>query len=86
MTNKNNIISFKSTPYLVSQLDNLQIFFGFNTRSKLIKELLTRVIVDVGLKHPPTGLSPKQKKAYKNIRRTIDDVQAEIALKLSNGD
>ena len=83
MTNKNNIISFKSNPYLVSQLDNLQVFFGFNTRSKLIQEMLFRSIMDVYQKQPPANLSPKQKKAYLNIRKTIDEVQAEIRLDLS---
>lgn len=68
MANKANIISFKSTPFLVRQLRDLRIFYGQATRSKLLMENIVPEALVAVYKNPmPKGLSPEQKRAYKRI-------------------
>lgn len=77
MANKANIISFTSTPGLVHQLRDLQLFYGQKTRAKLLVEnILPEALIAVYRNPKPKGLNPIQRKAYSRIIKTMQIVEA----------
>lgn len=82
MANKANIVAFKSSPGLIEQLKDLQLFYGQKTRSKLLVEnILPEAIVAIYKSPKPKGLTKSQEKAYKRIMlnmRMVDAVAKEL--------
>lgn len=73
--NKANVICFLSTPRLVKQLKDLQVFYGQKTRSKLLAENIVPEALIAVYKNPmPKGLSPEQKKAYRRIVKIMNAI------------
>ena len=75
---KSNRVTFKANRELVKVLRDLQIFYGLSTRSKLLKELVIESIFAIYKSPMPTGLSPEQKRAYRRIFKSVDEIGKEL--------
>jgi len=78
MTNKAGIIAFKPNKELVKALRDLQIYYGQPTRSKLLADLVTEAMTAIWRRKPEKELTPKQRRAYLRIKKSVDDVANKI--------
>jgi len=79
MTNAAGVIAFKPNKELVRALRDLQIYYGQTTRAKLLQDLVSEAMVAVWRRKPEEKkLSPEQVRAYKRIKKSVDDTKAQI--------